>query len=95
MSYLQGWVSGIILSAFIALLSPITQWITTFVISPEYFPNVIKRSVEIGYFPNIEAAKEQFNYKNYALQGVFGALGMGVITVTIAMIFIKSKKNNL
>src|SRR5690606_9136177 len=49
MSYMQGLVSGIILSAFIALISPLTQWITSFVISPEYFPNVIKRSVELGY----------------------------------------------
>ena len=41
MTYLQGLISGIILSAFIALLSPLTQWITSYVITPEYFPNVI------------------------------------------------------
>lgn len=90
MSYKQGLVSGIILSVFIAAISPLTQWITSFVITPEYFPNVIKRSVELGYYTTAEA-KAQFNYQNYALQGAIGALVMGVITTAIAMIFIRSK----
>src|SRR5690606_19895203 len=67
MSYKQGLISGVILSFFIALLTPLTQWITTYVISPEYFPNVIKRSVEIGYYSTTEEAQKNFNYKNYAI----------------------------
>jgi len=90
-TYSQGLVSGIILSVIIALLSPLTQWITSYIISPEYFPNVIKRSVELGYFATTEAAEANFNYPNYAKQGAIGALFMGIITVAIAMIFIKSK----
>ncbi|HLT06459.1 MAG TPA: DUF4199 domain-containing protein, partial [Cyclobacteriaceae bacterium] len=85
-------VSGIILSAFIALISPLTQWITSFVISPEYFPNVIKRSVELGYYKSTAEAEAQFNYPNYAIQGAIGAFVMGTITTAIAMIFIRSKK---
>lgn len=92
MSYMQGLVSGIILSAFIALISPLTQWITSFVISPEYFPNVIKRSVELGYYKSTAEAEAQFNYPNYAIQGAIGAFVMGTITTAIAMIFIRSKK---
>jgi hypothetical protein len=57
MNYKQGLISGIILSIIIALLSPLTQWITSYVITPEYFPNVIKRSVEIGYFKTTAEAK--------------------------------------
>jgi len=91
MSYMQGLVSGIILSLIIALLSPLTQWITTYVITPEYFPNVIKRSVEIGYYKTTAEAEANFNYSNYAIQGAVGALGMGVLTTAIAMIFIRSK----
>ena len=63
-----------------------------FVISPEYFPNVIKRSVEIGYFNSLEEARAQFNYPNYAIQGAIGALLMGIVTSAIAMIFIRTKK---
>lgn len=91
MTYLQGLGAGIILSMFIALLSPLTQWITTYLITPEYFPNVIKRSVEIGYFKTTEEAQAQFNYRNYAIQGAVGALIMGIVTTAIAMIFIRSK----
>ena len=92
MSYTQGLVSGLILSVLIAALSPATQWITSYVISPEYFPNVIKRSVELGYFKTTAAAEANFNYANYAQQGLIGALLMGMVTTAIAMIFIRSKK---
>ena len=92
MTYKQGLISGIVLSIFIALLSPLSQWITTYVITPAYFPNVIKRSVEIGYFKSTAEAEANFNYKNYALTGVMGALIMGITTTAIAMIFLRTKK---
>ena len=90
-TYTQGLISGIVLSVFIALLSPATQWITSFVITPEYFPNVITRSVELGYYSTTDEAEANFNYKNYAIQGAIGALVMGIVTVAIAMIFIRTK----
>jgi hypothetical protein len=91
MSYRQGLISGILLSAFIALLSPLTQWIITYVITPDYFQTVIKRSVEIGYYPTTEAAAAQFNYKNYAINSTLFAFVFGAITTAIAMIFIQTK----
>ena len=92
MSYRQGLVSGIILSVIIALFSPLTQWIISYVISPEYFPNVIKRSVELGYFKTTAEAEANFNYKNYALQSTLFALVMGVITTLVVMLFVRTKK---
>lgn len=91
-SYKQGLISGIILSVIIALFSPITQWITTFIITPEYFPNVIKRSVEIGYYKTTAEAEANFNYSNYAVQGAIAAFIMGLITTSVAMIFIRTKQ---
>lgn len=88
-SYLQGLLSGIILSVIIALISPLTQWITSYIITPEYFPNVIKFSVEQGYHQTLADAEAYFNYQNYALQSAIGALVMGTITTAIAMLFIK------
>jgi hypothetical protein len=90
-TYKQGLISGIILSVIIALISPLTQWITSYVITPEYFPNVIKRSVELGYYATTVEAEAKFNYQNYAIQGLFGALIMGIVTTAIAMIFIRTK----
>ena len=85
MNYKQGLVSGIIISAFIALLSPLTQWITSYVITPEYFPNVIRRSVELGYYKTTAEAEAVFNYSS-----IF-AMVFGVATTAIAMIFLKTK----
>lgn len=91
MSYKQGLISGIILSLIIASLSPLSQYITTYLITPEYFPNVIKRSVELEYYSTTTEAAAYFNYKNYATQGVIFSLLMGVATTAIAMVFIKTK----
>lgn len=92
MNYKQGLISGIILSVFIALLSPLTQWVTSTIITPEYFPNVIAYSIETGYYKSIEEAEAYFNLKNYIVQSTIGALVMGIITTAIAMVFIRSKK---
>ncbi|WHT39436.1 MULTISPECIES: DUF4199 domain-containing protein [Myroides] len=92
MNYGEGMLSGIVLSLIIAILSPLTQWITSYVITPEFFPVVIKRSVELGYYANEADAASYFNYGNYARQGFLMALMMGVVTTAIVMIFIKSKK---
>ena len=92
MTYVQGLVSGIVLSLFIAVFSPLTQWVTTFVITPEYFPNVIQRSVALGYFSTVAEAEANFNYANYAKQGAIGSLIMGILTTAIAMIFLRTKK---
>lgn len=95
MTYLQGLRSGVLLSVLIAVLSPLTQWLTSYVISPEYFPNVIRRSVELGYYSTETEAAAHFNYKNYAVQGAIGALVMGIITTALAMIFLKSKRTSV
>jgi hypothetical protein len=94
MSYKQGMISGTILTLIIATFNPLTQYITSYIITPEYFPNVIKRSVEIGYFQTTAEAEAQFNYKNYAIQGTIGAVIMGILTTLIVMLFLRSKKTN-
>lgn len=91
MNYKQGLISGTVLSIIIALFSPLTQWITSTIITPEYFPNVIAYSVETGYHKSLEEAEAYFNLKNYMFQSTIGALIMGVVTTAIAMIFIRTK----
>jgi len=93
MSYKQGVISGIILSVLITLISPLTQWITSYIITPEYFPNVIKYSLETGYYNTLEEAESFFNYKNYVIQGLIWTLALGVVTTLIVMIFLRTKKN--
>ena len=73
------------------LLAPLTQWITSTVITPEYFPNVIAYSVETGFYNSREEAEAYFNLQNYMMQSTIGAFIMGVITSVIVAFFVRSK----
>ncbi|MCU0391309.1 MAG: DUF4199 domain-containing protein [Thermoflexibacter sp.] len=88
MSYQQGIVSGIVMSLIITLLSPIVQLITSFVITPEFFPNAIKYAVEHKLLEQEEAEK-YFSLSNYLIQGTVGAPIMGLITTVIVALFVK------
>ncbi len=91
MNYKQGFVSGLVITLIVTVLAPLTQWITSTVITPEYFPNVIAHSVETGYYDTVEEAEAYFNLKNYMVQSVIGALVMGVITTAVVALFVRSK----
>jgi len=91
MSYIQGFISGIIISIIVSGISPLTQYLTSVVISPEYFPNIIKYVVESGK-STLADADSYFNLTTFIQYGVVGALGMGIFTSAIVAIFVKSKK---
>lgn len=90
MTWQQGFISGLIISVIIAILSPLSQWITHTFISPEYFPNVIRYAVENGKSTR-EEAEAYFNLRSYILQSAIGGLVMGVITAAIVSLFVKRK----
>ena len=54
--------SGLIITAIIAIINPATQWVISYVISPEYFSNAIKHTVDNG-FDTLENATKFFTYK--------------------------------
>ncbi len=91
MSYKEGFVSGLILTIFITLLSPLTQWITSTIITPDFFNNIIEHSIKAGYFKNLEEATATFNLKTYIIQSTIGAFIMGIFTTSIVALFIKKK----
>ncbi|MEP6262514.1 MAG: DUF4199 domain-containing protein [Gillisia sp.] len=91
MNFKQGFISGLIITLIVALFSPVTQWIITYIITPEYFPNVIEHSLETGYHATREEAEAFFNYKNFALQSTIGALVMGIVTSLIVSFFVRTK----
>lgn len=88
MSYRQALVSGAIISAVVMVLSPLTQLITSKVITPDYFPNAIAHVVATGQMSQ-EAAEGYFNLKNYIVQGLIGAPVMGLLTTAIVGLFVK------
>lgn len=91
-TFMDAFLSGIIMTMIITFFSPFTQWIISYVISPEYFPNVIAYCLKTGYFKTQQEAEAFFNFKNFAYQSTLWAFMMGVTTSAIIAFFIKSKR---
>lgn len=90
LTWMQGFLTGLKMSVFVALLSPLAQYITHNYITPEYFNNVIDYSVTNDLM-TMKKANEVFNFNSYMLQSFFGALIGGIITSAIVAIFMRRK----
>lgn len=88
MTWKQGFISGLIITIIVGILSPLGQVIIHNVISPEYFPNVIEFVVSEGQMAQADA-EEYFSLSNYIMQSVIGALIMGLLTSAIVAFFVK------
>ena len=91
MTWRQGFVAGLILTIVVTLLAPLSQFITSTYITPDYFNNVIAYSVENNIMKQ-EQAEAYFNLKSYIIQATFGALVLGVVTSAAIAWFVKNKK---
>lgn len=91
MRWVDGFKSGVLISIFVAILSPLSQYITHEYISPEYFSNVISFTVEQGEMTQ-EQAQDYFSLNSYIFKSAIGALVMGVITSAVVAFFVKNKK---
>jgi hypothetical protein len=91
MSYLQGFTSGVIITIFVTILSPLTQIITSLVITPDYFTNMIDYAVLTGTMSRPEA-EAYFNLNNYLMQTIMFTPIMGIATSAVVAIF--TRKTN-
>jgi len=91
MTWRQGFVAGIIVTIVVTVLAPLSQFVTSNYITPDYFENVIAYSVETKVMTQ-EQAEAYFNLKSYIIQATFGALVMGVVTSAAVAWFLKTKK---
>jgi Kef-type K+ transport system membrane component KefB len=90
MTYKQGFISGLVVTLVVVILSPFSQYITSTYITPDYFQNAIAYSVSSIQMDQ-QAAEEYFNLKNYIFQSVIGAAIMGILTSALVAIFVRSK----
>ncbi len=88
MSWKQGFVAGLIITLVVVILSPLAQYLTHAVITPDYFPNAIQYAVENDKMTQAEA-ENYFTMKSYILQGVIGGAVMGILTSAIVAIFVR------
>ena len=91
MSWTQGFLSGVIISLVVAILSPATNYIAFTFITPDFFENAINYATSRGTLTR-EAAAMLFNLKSYIIQGAFGAISMGVVTSAVVAYFIQTRK---
>ena len=83
-------MAGLIMTAVITLFVPITQYITSAIITPNYFDNMIAYSVDHGKSTQAEA-EAYFNMKNYIIQSVIFTPAMGIVTTAIVALFVRTK----
>lgn len=86
----QGFLSGAILSLFVAAFTPIVIFISFEYISPDFFSNMINYKTEKTEM-TLEEAKKYFTLSNYVYMSTFSTLSNGIVISAILSFFIKSK----
>ena len=87
MSWKQGFISGLIITIIVVVISPLTQLIVHKIIAPSYFENAIEYGVGLGKDP--ETLEGYFNLRSYILQSLFGTLSLGIVTSAVVALFVK------
>src|SRR6056297_3576731 len=85
-NYSEGFLSGLLITLVVTLFVPVTQYITLNIITPDFFPNMIEYVTRNDIMTR-EAAENNFNAQIYMMQGLIGALLMGVLTSAVVAIF--------
>ncbi len=93
MTYKKAFLAGLIITLIVALFSPLTQYITSTLITPDYFSNVIEYAVSSGTMTQPDA-EAYFNLKSYMVQSLIGAAIMGIITSAVVAIFTQTKTSS-
>jgi hypothetical protein len=91
MNYSQGFITGLVITLFVTVLAPLVQIITSTLITPDYFANVISYSVREGKMSQMEA-EAYFNLKSYIIQVLIGTPAMGIVTAAIVALFTRKKR---
>jgi hypothetical protein len=94
MSYAQGIRYGLGLTAVIVLLSPLNQALVSFVLSPSYFENAIRLSVDKGFL-DLESARSRFTFGSYLVQGAIGGLVTGAFMTAVLAAFTRGRRRSL
>jgi hypothetical protein len=90
MTWKQGFISGLIITLVVTIFTPLSQYITHQIISPEYFSNVIDYVVETGNMTR-ETAEQHFTIGSYIVQSAIFSLVIGAITSAVVALFLKKK----
>jgi len=88
----QGFLSGLLLSIFIAALSPIAQYITHNFITPEFFVNVKESSITNNLM-TLESANHYFSLTGYMYRSVISSIVGGSFVSALVALLLRRKAN--
>lgn len=89
----KAFISGVVLSAIIAGLSPAAIYIMLEVVSPDFLANIVEVKAEQG-MPR-EGAAQLYNLNSMVTQAIFNNLASGVLFSAIIALFLKNKSSKL
>ncbi|RZJ30645.1 MAG: DUF4199 domain-containing protein [Flavobacterium sp.] len=88
-TWTQLFLSGLVMSVFVALMSPLAQYISWNLISPDFIANSIDHYVRIKKM-SPENAAMLFSYRGLILQGISNGISVGVLISALIALFIKT-----
>ncbi|WP_019037066.1 DUF4199 domain-containing protein [Psychroflexus tropicus] len=86
----KAFISGVVLSAVIAGLSPAAIYLMTEFISPQFLSNIVEVRAEQG-IPR-EGLVQIYNLNSMVSQAIFNNLATGVFFSAVIALFLKNKK---
>lgn len=94
MNYAQGFITGLKITLFVMLLSPLVNYLALVYVSPNYLTNIGTYAVNNDLISQ-QQADVTFSLTSYILQGLVGAGVMGFLTTSVVAIFTRRlpKKN--
>lgn len=90
MTWIQGFISGVIISLFAALLSPLTEYVAYNFFTPDYFNTIAESSVTNDLMARTKM-NNLLHINNYRWQSAFGLFGFGVLNSVIAAFFVRKR----
>jgi hypothetical protein len=94
MPWKNGFLSGLIMTVMITLITPLTLYVTINFITPDFFSNAIKYAVVTEKSVQADAEK-YFSFGNYLVQSLIGAPLMGILTSAVVAVFTRGKKTKV
>ncbi|MGB5979687.1 MAG: DUF4199 domain-containing protein, partial [Cyclobacteriaceae bacterium] len=90
-TFRRAFTSGAIITVILMVLSPVSQLIVHYLITPDYFQNISEYAVSQGEMTRPEA-ENYFNIATYIMQSIIFTAAIGLLTSAIVSFFIKRTK---
>lgn len=94
MTWTQGFLSGLFISVFVALLSPLTVYVAQNIFTVDNFNAIAETSATNNLMSNTKM-NDILNINNYRWQSAFGLLGLGIIISIISAFFVRKKSGDI